>query len=300
MLRGRCGAALALLFLVAACGGGDGGADGRDVTANPGADVTVDPGAGDTAFDWGGKDQAAPDVAPDAPAPDVVDAVEPTPDATPEVEPDPEPVIDTAEPLPEVTPDVAPIDTTPSVTPVGTLAVNCAVPYVLDASQATSMMYMAMHFGDLVQSWCITGTVGGLDVTQVAPGQEYPEKMFYGSHPAAGQGSYVSLMQASMNDALAPVYSVRVDFDPDTAVKAGSVWGLGLGAGDAFAMLLHHTSQTEYCVQAVGVGGSLTFSAASNVTAVEGGSFTVAGSMDMGDPHDLPGLCDEGLLPCCP
>jgi len=289
MRQGLQGAVLALLFAAAGCGGGDGGNGEHDTAPEAQVDVVADPGSGDAALDWGNPDHDPVDVVPDLPAPDA-DAV----DAAPEAEPNPEPVIDTVEPAPEVVPDAEPIDTTPSVTPIGTLTVNCAVPYVLDASKATDMMYMVKHFGDMVQQYGITGTVGGVDLTT------YPEKMYYGTHPPAGQGSYVSLMQASMTDALAPVYSVRVDFDPDTAVKTGSVWGLGLDAGDAFALLLFHTSQTAYCVKAIGVGGSLTFQSAVNVTALEGGSFTVTGSMDMGDPHDLPGLCDEGVLPCCP
>lgn len=293
-MRRWLGCAILALGL-AACGGTDGDGGGRDNVGGQDAipeavtDVPADTGSADGALDWGSADQLSPDVAEITP-----DVVEITPDAAPEAEPAPEPGPDVAEPAPDVAPDLPPVDTTPSVTPIGTLTVNCAVPAVLDASKASDMMYMYGHFGDLVQQYGITGTVGGVDITT------YPEKMYYGTHPPVGQGSYVSLVQASMTDALAPVYSVRVDFDPDTAVKAGSVWGLGLDAGDAFALLLFHTSLQEYCVKAIGVGGSLTFSAASNVTAVEGGSFSVAGSMDMGDPHDLPGLCDEGVLPCCP
>jgi len=292
------GAVLALGAVACGSSDGSGGASGPDATV----DAASDPGSPDASFDWGASDPGAAEEA--VPEPTVDTASDPgAPDA---VEPDTADLSDVAlaesEPGPEVVepaPDVPALDTTPSVTPIGTFAVNCAVPYVLDASQASNTMYMVLHFGDLMQQYCITGVVGGVDVTQVAPGQEYPEKMYYGSHPPAGQGSYVSLMQASMTDSLQPVYSVRVDFDPDSAVKPGSTWGLGLDAGDAFAMLLHHTSLADYCVMAVGVGGSLTFSAASNVTAVEGGSFTVAGSMDMGDPHDV-GLCGADGLPCCP
>ncbi|MBW1871408.1 MAG: hypothetical protein JRJ19_05050, partial [Deltaproteobacteria bacterium] len=86
---------------------------------------------------------------------------------------------------------------------IGTLSVDCDVPFVLDASQVTSMAYMTSHFDDLVQAYCITTTVGGVDITS------YAEKMYYGSHSAAGTPAadvVLSLNQQSMTGLMAPAY----------------------------------------------------------------------------------------------
>jgi hypothetical protein len=97
---------------------------------------------------------------------------------------------------------------------------DCDVPYVLDASQLRDQSYALSHFGDLVQQYCITGTVDGSDISS------FPEKMYYGQHDA---GETLSLIQTSMTSALSPAWSVKVDFAPDSSVTPASVWHVALG-----------------------------------------------------------------------
>jgi len=184
---------------------------------------------------------------------------------------------------------------------IGSLEVDCDVPFVLDASRVTEMGYMTQHFDDLVQDYCIVTSVGGVDLTS------YGEKMYYGSHSAAGtlpEDVVLSLNQQSMTGMLSPAYSVRVDFAPDTAVVADSEWTVGVEGetGEALAIVVEHQSLSEMCLFAIGYSGNLSFSDAVDVTQVEGGSFAVSGSMQMVDPEDVPGICAifESVLPCCP
>jgi len=168
------------------------------------------------------------------------------------------------------------------------------VPFVLDASRVSEMAYMIEHFSDLIQQYGITGTVRGVDITA------YPEKMYYGQHDA---GNMLSLVQFSMTAALDPEYSVKVDFSPDTEVITGAVWTVGVGVNpqEAIAGLIRHTSQSTMCLFAFGTAGQLTFSAASGCDQVDGGSFSVSGSMLMSNPWDVVDLCSEmpPELPCC-
>ncbi|HEY3356771.1 MAG TPA: hypothetical protein VGQ83_26205 [Polyangia bacterium] len=175
------------------------------------------------------------------------------------------------------------------------MAVNCTVPYVLDAAQTGSMGYMAGHFGDLVQQYCITGVVDAVDVTAA------PEKMYYGQHDA---GTTVSLVQTSMSAGLTPQYSVKIDMDPDSAVTTGASWTVGiggLGATEAIAGLLKYQGTASVCLYAVGVAGTLTFTDVTNVTATEGGAFHVTGSFELGNPWDVTDFCSNtpAALPCC-
>lgn len=247
---------------------------GRDTTADTGRDATVP--------DEGATDVPATDVPPadapaDTPAADLPPADEGPADA----------------PANDVPAPDAGTDEGPAPTPVGRLTVNCDVPGVLDASKAGDMLYMTSHFGDLVQQWGITGTVAGVDLTA------FPEKMYYGTHPV--DEAYLTLTQASMTDGLQPVYSVRIDFVPDSAVTAGSAWGVGLEDGQAVATVVKHNGTSSLCVLAMGLGGTLTFAKAAGVTQVEGGSFAVSGAFDVVDPHDVAGVCESlGAGGCCP
>jgi len=290
-------AAMTLALGFAACDSGTG--SGIDLPDSVGFDTLKDATeldvAGDTASDRGDSEAALPDTAPE----DVT-----TPDTTPpDVPADPgTPDATTDLPLADVAPEDVPpsdaagdpgTDTTVPPTTIGHLTVGCDVPFVLDASQVTSQLYMISHFSDLVQEYCITGTVGGVDLTS------WPEKMFYGSHPA--DDAYLTLTQASMNQSLSPQYSVRIDFVPDSAVTTGSQWPVGLDDGNAVAMVIKHTSTTTLCVAGVGTGGTLTFTKATGVTQVEGGSFTVSGAFDVADPKTMPGVCESlGTSGCCP
>ncbi|MBI5525569.1 MAG: hypothetical protein HY897_04480 [Deltaproteobacteria bacterium] len=177
-----------------------------------------------------------------------------------------------------------------TATLLGTLAVNCDVSYVLDASKISNMTYMASHFSDLVQQYCITGTVGGVDIAS------YAEKMYFGSH--ASGDPILSLTQMSMISVTSPQYSVKVDFDPDSAVTQGSVWQVG---PEAMAAVIKHITAQQICLLGWGEGGSLTFGAVQGVTQIEGGSFSVSGSMDIVDPRDITDLCAvmPAELPCC-
>ncbi|MBP7126384.1 hypothetical protein KBD49_08470 [Myxococcota bacterium] len=290
---------IALAALVAACGssGGPGDPCGSGGTSAACGDV---PPAPDTDRETGTRDDHDP--GPETPLEDLPGS-DPAPDLAP---------ADTAD-LPDETlpgtdtpgedpgspqdPGTGPEDggTDGMVAPrtIGRLAVDCSVPTVLDASRSNDMLYMTTHFGDLVQQWGITGTVAGVDLTA------FPEKMYYGTHPR--DDAYLTLIQASMTQGLQPVYSVRIDFAPDSAVTAGSSWEVGLEEGQALAVVVRHDGTSSYCVLGVGLGGSLVFSKASGVTQVEGGTFAVAGSFDVVAPRDLPDVCDAlGPGVCCP
>lgn len=176
------------------------------------------------------------------------------------------------------------------------MTVNCKVPYVLDASRITDQAYMLSHFSDLVQQYCITGMVDSIDVSAS------PEKMFYGQHDS---GNTLSLVQTSMSAALMPEYSVKIDFSPDTEVQDGKVWTVsvaGLNPPEAVAGLLRYQGTTSVCIYGIGMSGQLTFSGVKSVTQVEGGSFTLTGSFEVGNPWDLSDFCSQAPaeLPCCP
>lgn len=204
----------------------------------------------------------------------------------------------------DVSEDTHPVDGQVDVEPVeytslGTLTVDCQVPFVLDASQVTSMPYMTSHFGHLIQQYGITGIIDGQDITA------FPEKMYYGAHmPAHLQpNDLLSLVQISMASVTQPTYSVRIDFRPDTAVTTGSTWNVGLEENQAVAALFKHISTSQLCLMSMGIGGKLTFQSATNTTQVEGGSFHVVGTMNMVAPEEVPDLCDMAAqlnTPCCP
>lgn len=271
MTRITCLLALALA-LTTGCGG-DNTADtgGSGGATDAGMDVESDTAANDAAANDAAPDQAAEDAnLPDAETPDVINDTS-TPDA-----------------------DAASVE----YTSMGTLAVDCDVPFVLDASKVTNMPYMTSHFGDLVQDYGITGVIGGQDITT------FPEKMFYGMHtpPTADPSDLLSLTQLSMQTVSDPRFSVRVDFQPDTDVTPGSTWPVGIDNGQAAAVLFRHVSATQLCMMSIGVGGSLTFQTATNVTTVEGGAFHVVGSINMVVPEEVPDICDiaqAGGFPCC-
>ena len=176
-----------------------------------------------------------------------------------------------------------------------TLNVDCNVPYVLDDSQASSVGYMTGHFGDLVQEYCIIGSVRGDDLNS------YDEKMYFGTHPP--NDNILSLMQSSMASIMSPTFSVKVNFWPDTAVTNGSKWAVTTAPeeGNALAIVLKHASRNDYCLYGIGYGGTLEFSNVNNVTSVEGGSYSVNGTMEIANPTEIPGICDifEGLTSCC-
>jgi hypothetical protein len=183
---------------------------------------------------------------------------------------------------------------------IGTLSVDCNVPFVLDASHLSNVVYMAEHFDHLIQEYCIITTVGGVDLTS------YVEKMYFGSHSPNGtlpNEVVLSLVQQSLTDALVPTYTVNVDFQPDTFVTPGSHWMVSAAAapGQARAIVIRHESLSDSCLFAIGYSGMLTFSFAVNVTQVEGGSYAVAGTMEMADPASIPGICAifEATIPCC-
>ncbi len=168
------------------------------------------------------------------------------------------------------------------------------MPYVLDASRITDMNYMTMHFEHLVQQYCISGTVGGIDVTG------FPEKMYYGQHD---QASTLSLVQTSMSDGLSPQYSVKLDFVPDSDVVADAVWTVGVGIEDQEAIvgLIRYEGQNSMCLYALGQSGQLTFSQAVDCDQIEGGSFSLQGNAMLINPWDVADFCSQtpANLPCC-
>ena len=176
----------------------------------------------------------------------------------------------------------------------GLLSIDCDVPYVLDASRITDMNYMTMHFEHLVQQYCISGTVGGIDVTG------FPEKMYYGQHD---QASTLSLVQTSMSDGLSPQYSVKLDFVPDSDVVADAVWTVGVGIEDQEAIvgLIRYEGQNSMCLYALGQSGQLTFSQAVDCDQIEGGSFSLQGNAMLINPWDVADFCSQtpANLPCC-
>jgi hypothetical protein len=292
--------ALVILALVA-CEGSDGGG-GPDVAAR---DTTGPADTGAT-----GPDTAAPADTPapaDVPAPPADVPVPPLdapvpPEDVPAPLPDvpappadvPVPPLDVPAPPADVPvgPDVPRADV--SAPPADRLTVDCAVPYVLDGSKVSDMFYMAMHFEHLIQRYCITGTYQGADITS------FPEKMFYGSHLPTDDA--LTLTQISMQSLTVPRFSVRVDFAPDTAVLPGSQWAVGLDEGNALAVLLGHPSAQSVCLLALAAGGSLQFAGVLNVTQTEGGSFRVAGALDMVPARDIPDACEifaASGLSCC-
>jgi hypothetical protein len=173
---------------------------------------------------------------------------------------------------------------------MGTLtAVNCNVPFVLDATKISNMSYMTSHFSDLIQKYCITGTVGGAVL------ESYPEKMYFGSHSASP--ATLSLTQMSMASVTSPQYSVKIDFEPDSNVTTGSAWTVGT---EAVAAVINHPTAQTTCLFGWGDSGTLTFGTVSNVTATEGGAFTLSGTIVVVKPD--ASLCSAmpASLPCCP
>lgn len=257
---------------LAACGSDD---SSDDTSPRPDAGSGADTGD-DAAQDATTQDTGAPDASGDAPADVGTDVLDAAQDVAPEAAPD------------------APLN----LTPMGTLTVDCDVPFVLDASKVTNSTYMAGHFNDLIQEYGITGTIGGQDITA------YPEKMYYGMHAPAGAdpNDVLSLLQLSMESITKPSFSVRIDFQPDSDVTTGSTWPIGLEPGQAPVLLFAHPTSNSLCTYSVGMGGSLSFVDAVDVTQVEGGSFHVTGTVEMFEPEGVPDLCAVMAsinAPCC-
>ena len=179
---------------------------------------------------------------------------------------------------------------------MGTLAVDCDVPFILDAARISDGVYMASHFNDLIQAYCVTGVVGGNQIDDLV---SYPERMYFGSHPP--DTNVLSLTQSSMASIFAPSWAFRMDFIPDADVIPGSEWQPGVDEGEVMVVLMQHVTAAELCTFSVGYAGDLTVPSARNPT-VEGGSFSVSGTVEMGQPGDIPGLCElfAGVnVPCC-
>ena len=197
-------------------------------------------------------------------------------------------------------PDVGEEDTGPTgpdiqAPPPGELAVNCAVPYVLDAEkmQKQDVPYLMEHFAHLMQDYCMVGTVLGVEV------HSYAEKMYFGSH-AKGSPA-LTLQQSSMDKGLLgpdPKYTVQVTFDPLSAFTEGSAWTVGDGAT---VLMLQHDGLEGLCTAGFGTGGTLTVTQAEGVQEDEGGSFTVEGTMAIEPAEDVPGVCAmvAMMAPCC-
>jgi len=304
-MKVRCYAMALLggLVLLAACEGGDGGnGSGADVPAP--ADSGAPPADTGGPLDIPGPPEdvpAPPEDVPVAPPEDVpVTPPEDVPVTPPEDVPATPPDVPQPTDVPAPPPDVPAVPDVPAAdvpAAVGDrLTVDCAVPYVLDGSRVSDMSYIALVFEYLIQQYCITGTFQGADITA------FPEKMFYGSHLPTDE--VLTLTQLSLQNMLEPPrFSVRVDFFPDTAVTPGSRWDVGLDEGDAVAFILGHPSAQTVCLRALATGGSLQFAGALNVTQTEGGSFRVAGTLDMVPARDVPDACEifaASGLACCP
>ncbi len=179
------------------------------------------------------------------------------------------------------------------VSTAGITLTSCNVPYALNAAKLGDQVYLASHFSHLIQQYCITGVVRGTNIAVD------PEKMYYGSH-ATG---LATLTQIAFTSGMMPTYSVKIDFKPDSAIKAGSVWGTGLveTPNEAVVAVYKHLSASTQCLFGIGTGGKLTFASASNMTA-EGGTFSVSGNINVSDPKDVQVVCDEAAgtsAPCC-
>lgn len=174
---------------------------------------------------------------------------------------------------------------------------HCDVPFVLDAARITDQSYMISHFGELMQFYCVTGVVDGSDIAS------FPEKLYYGQRD--DETGTLSLVQTTMTSALAPTWSVKVDFSPDTDVTTGSVWQTVLGDATpqaAVVGLIQYGEQNATCLWALGTSGSLAFASAQDVTEIEGGSFSVSGQAQMSNPWELGAVCANTPpnMPCCP
>jgi|GEM_PF-5089336 hypothetical protein len=174
------------------------------------------------------------------------------------------------------------------------LTIGCDVPYVLEASKVSDIAYMTSHFAHLMQQFCITGIVEGADLTN------YPERMFYGQHDS---GNTLSLVQTSMTALLAPAYSVRIDFIPDTGVTTGATWTVGIGGlttNEALVAVIRYDGLAP-CLWRTGTSGQIKFSKVKDVTLIEGGSYEATGAAMLSNPWDISGFCSETApeLPCC-
>lgn len=174
------------------------------------------------------------------------------------------------------------------------LTIGCDVPYVLQASKISDLAYMATHFAHLVQQYCITGLISGVNITT------YNEKMFYGQHDAS---TTLSLVQTSLTAALAPAYSVKIDFNPDTSVKNNSIWPVGiaqLNPNEASVAVIRYDGLSP-CLWRIGTAGQLKFTKVKDVTLTEGGAFEASGTAKVDDPWNITGFCSEtgAELPCC-
>jgi hypothetical protein len=179
------------------------------------------------------------------------------------------------------------------VTTAGITLTSCNVPYALNAAKLGDQAYLASHFSHLIQQYCITGIVRGANLAVD------PEKMYYGSH-ATG---VATLTQIAFTSGMMPTYSVKINFKPDSAMKAGSVWGAGLveTPNEAIVAVYKHLSASSQCLFGIGTGGKITVASASNMTA-EGGTFNVSGNINVADPKDIQVVCDEAAgtsAPCC-
>ncbi len=178
-----------------------------------------------------------------------------------------------------------------------TLSFECTVPYILDDAQVADINYMTSHFSHLIQEYCIVGAYDGFDINA------FPEKMFYGSHDA---GNTLKLTQISMgaSPTLEPQWSVKVEFTPDTDFVTGASWTAavgGLNPPEAIVGLILHLGGSNVCLKAIGTTGTFNVVSAVDSTAIEGGSFTLTGQVQLTDPWDFLDYCSSTPpeLPCC-
>ncbi len=179
-------------------------------------------------------------------------------------------------------------------TSIGSLSVDCALPYLLDGGRLGDQAYLMQHMDALLQQYCITGTVDGTDIAAD------PMVMAYGLHYPSDP--VVAVAQTAMANVSTPTYGVEIDLMPDSAITEGSVWDAGILENQAMALVMEFLDASSACVFGIGRGPSLTTTNVSNVTAVEGGSLTIAGSIDVVDPTEVEGLCGDlaaAGVPCC-
>jgi hypothetical protein len=248
-----------------------------------------------TTPDWWTDVYTEPDVTPDTPADVPVDH---PPDITTDTPIDNPPDITTDPDVPvEILPD------TPGGS-YGTLNANFSTPFILDGAREDTEYFQA-HQDGIIMTESFTGTYGtgknipNAAVVTVSVGLHFAAE---GTSPAA-----VGIFQDSYADTAGTTVAnpvVRLFFPSDNVTTGACPLDLYSASGCQL-YVVNITSATTACILALGQGGTINVTAATNTAQTDGGTISLNGSaLPIWHPTNVEGadissdLTAQGLTVC--
>jgi len=220
-----------------------------------------------------GKDDTVIDTGVDIPVSDIqrddTTTTDPVVDPTVDNRPDP-----TGDPD-SISPDLPPDGVT---TMYGTLNANFTTNFIFDYDQLSNSAYVQAHISGAMQTAAFTGTYstgktvpGSTATTTVAYAAHIPAE---GTAPAAVMVYQDSCVDPQCNTGADP--QVRLLFANDT-ITTGAL-PVDLTVATSPMLLLMNFPGSTGCVLAIGHGGSISVTTATNTSAADGGSLAFTGA----------------------